>query len=175
MNVYMEVQSPVGTLLLTADETALSGIYFEGEEAVVDETWQRRAEHPVLLAARGQLEEYFAGRRKRFDLALAPVGTDFQRRVWKALEVIPWGETQSYGALARKIGKPKAMRAVGAANGANPIPIVVPCHRVIGANGSLTGYGGGLWRKRKLLALEGHTDLFDYSGGSELARDLRAG
>jgi methylated-DNA-[protein]-cysteine S-methyltransferase len=155
----MEMKSPVGTLLLTANEAALTGIYFEGEGAVVGASWQMNANHPVLATAQAQLREYFAGRRKHFDLALAAAGTDFQRCVWKALETIPWGETQSYGALARKIGKPRAMRAVGAANGANPIPIVVPCHRVIGANGTLTGYGGGLWRKQKLLALEGHSNL----------------
>jgi methylated-DNA-[protein]-cysteine S-methyltransferase len=97
---------------------------------------------------------YFAGRRKTFDLPLAPAGTPFQLSVWKALERIAYGETQSYGQIAQSIGKPKAVRAVGAANGANPIPIVIPCHRVIGSDGSLTGYGGGLTRKRQLLALE---------------------
>jgi methylated-DNA-[protein]-cysteine S-methyltransferase len=107
-----------------------------------------------LREARRQLEEYFAGERREFSLTLEPAGTDFQRRVWQALRGIPYGATMSYGELARRIGNPRAVRAVGLANGANPISIIVPCHRVIGADGSLTGYGGGLERKRFLLALE---------------------
>lgn len=156
MRYYTRMESPVGELLLTADDKALTGIYFEGghDRPAVDGESEERANHPVLKAARRQLEEYFAGRRKTFELPLAPQGTAFQRRVWKALASIPYGETQSYGEIARRIGSPKAVRAVGAANGANPIPVVLPCHRVIGANGSLTGYGGGLPRKQKLLALE---------------------
>lgn len=155
MTYCSRMESPVGDLLLTASRDGLSGIYFEGECPPVKEDWRGGTDCPVLKAARKQLCEYFAGERRTFDLPLAPqAGTAFQRRVWKALEAIPWGETRSYGAIARRIRKPKAVRAVGAANGANPIPIVVPCHRVIGANGKLTGYGGGLWRKRKLLALE---------------------
>lgn len=102
-----------------------------------------------------QLEEYFAGRRHAFDLPLAPAGTDFQHRVWRALSIIPYGKTISYGELARRIGNPRASRAVGLANGANPLPIIVPCHRVIGANGSLAGFGGGLPIKQALLSLEG--------------------
>ncbi|MGH8273263.1 MAG: methylated-DNA--[protein]-cysteine S-methyltransferase [Gammaproteobacteria bacterium] len=155
MMYYTQMESPVGQLTLTADEKALTGIYFEGEQVPSEDGWESRPSHPVLKAARRQLEEYFAGERKTFDLPLAPKGTAFQRQVWKALERIPYGETQSYGEIARKIKNPKAVRAVGAANGANPIPIVVPCHRVIGADGTLTGYGGGLPRKQKLLALEG--------------------
>ncbi|MGH8160582.1 MAG: methylated-DNA--[protein]-cysteine S-methyltransferase [Gammaproteobacteria bacterium] len=156
MMYYTQMQSPVGKLLLTADGKALAGIYFEDEQVPSEDDWESRPGHPVLKAAGRQLEEYFAGERKVFDLLLAPKGTVFQRRVWKALERIPYGKTQSYGEIARKIKNPKAVRAVGAANGANPIPIVVPCHRVIGADGTLTGYGGGLPRKQKLLALEGY-------------------
>lgn len=151
---YTRMDSPVGELLLTAKDNALTGIYFEGAQPAIDDNWKKRPDHPVLRKTQGQLAEYFAGKRKAFDLPLAPTGTVFQKQVWKALENIPYGETQSYGGIARRIKKSKAVRAVGAANGANPIPIVVPCHRVIGANGTLTGYGGGLWRKKKLLALE---------------------
>ena len=156
MTYYTRMESPVGELLLTADDKALTGIYFDDgrDHHVIEDDWKERATLPVLKDARQQLEEYFAGRREEFDLPLAPKGTPFQRRVWKALERIPYGETQSYGEIARKIGKPKAVRAVGAANGANPLSVVVPCHRVIGTDGSLTGYGGGLPRKRALLALE---------------------
>ena len=113
----------------------------------------------VLDAARRQLDAYFAGRLKLFDLPLAPRGTDFQRRVWRALTQIPYGRTMSYGAIAKNIGEPVAARAVGAANGANPICIIIPCHRVIGADGSLTGFGGGLDRKKFLLGLERGEEL----------------
>lgn len=154
MTYYMHMESPVGRLLLTADDKALTGIYFPGSHPAVGDDWKERPAHPVLKVAKRQLGEYFAGRRRVFDLPLAPKGTAFQLSVWKALRAIPYGKTRSYGDIARKIGKPKAVRAVGAANGANPIPVVVPCHRVIGSDGSLTGYGGGLPRKRRLLALE---------------------
>ncbi|MBI3791706.1 MAG: methylated-DNA--[protein]-cysteine S-methyltransferase [Gemmatimonadetes bacterium] len=113
----------------------------------------------ILDDTRAQLDRYFAGRLRTFDLPLAPQGTDFQRRVWTALTQIPFGTTTSYGAVARTIGLPEAVRAVGAANGQNPIPVIIPCHRVIGANGTLTGFGGGLPRKRFLLALERGDDL----------------
>jgi methylated-DNA-[protein]-cysteine S-methyltransferase len=156
MKYCTQFESPVGKLLLIADETALNGIYFDGARDYPADTrdCEERPDHPILKKTRRQLEEYFAGRRKTFDLPLAPAGTPFQLSVWKALERIAYGETQSYGQIAQSIGKPKAVRAVGAANGANPIPIVIPCHRVIGSDGSLTGYGGGLTRKRQLLALE---------------------
>ncbi|MGH8127250.1 MAG: methylated-DNA--[protein]-cysteine S-methyltransferase [Gammaproteobacteria bacterium] len=154
---YTYHDSPVGNLLLMADDEALIGIHFaDGKHSpAIGNDWKEQPRHPVLLMAKKQLDEYFAGRRRVFDLKLAPEGTPFQRSVWLALRDIPYGQTQSYGDIARRIGKPKAIRAVGAANGANPISVVVPCHRVIGADGSLTGYGGGLPRKRKLLALEG--------------------
>lgn len=155
MTYYTHMESPVGKLLLTADEKALTGIYFPGSHSAVVDDWKEQPAHPVLKAAKRQLGEYFAGRRRDFDIPLSPKGTAFQLSVWKALRAIPYGKTRSYGDIARKIGRPKAVRAVGAANGANPISIVVPCHRVIGSDGSLTGYGGGLSRKRRLLALEG--------------------
>ncbi|MGH8427322.1 MAG: methylated-DNA--[protein]-cysteine S-methyltransferase [Gammaproteobacteria bacterium] len=156
MMYYTQMESPVGSLLLTADDAALTGIYFEDghDRPVIGSDWKERPTHPVLKTAKRQLDEYFAGRRKTFDLPLASNGTPFQRDVWRALRDIPYGKTQSYGDIARRIGRPKAVRAVGAANGANPLPVIVPCHRVIGSNGTLTGYGGGLPRKRKLLALE---------------------
>lgn len=166
MTYYTYCDSPVGRLLLTANDDALTGVLFSDGRRVpaIEADWRERSDHPVLRAAARQLDEYFSGRRKAFDLPLAPEGTPFQRDVWEALRAIPYGETQSYGDVARRIGRPKAVRAVGAANGANPISIVVPCHRVIGADGSLTGYGGGLPRKKRLLALEqaasGQSDLF---------------
>lgn len=151
---YDEMDSPVGTLRLVADHQGLREIWFAQErhpkQAQAD--WIR-AEAPLRFA-RLQLDEYFAGERKQFELPLHPIGTPFQLKVWEELRRVPYGATISYGELARRIGKPQAMRAVGAANGRNPLPIVVPCHRVIGADGSLTGFGGGLPTKRHLLSLE---------------------
>jgi len=151
---YCETSTPIGGLLLTGDGNALSGIAFQNgrHPAAISESWLR-TEEPFRDAI-AQLAAYFAGRLRRFDLALAPEGTPFQREVWSALTEIPYGETVSYSELARRIGRPAATRAVGAANGKNPLPIVVPCHRVIGANGSLTGFGGGISIKRRLLDLE---------------------
>ena len=142
--------TPVGPLLLTASGGAVTGLWF-GVQPVAG---VRDDADPVLVAAVAQLREYFAGERTAFDLPLAPDGTDFQRRVWEQLRLIPYGTTVSYGELARRLGAPSASRAVGAANGRNPIAIVVPCHRVIGADGSLTGFGGGMDAKRVLLDLE---------------------
>lgn len=146
--------SPIGELLLAVrDERVLHiGFAEERHPHVRQGEWRRDAAR--VVAARTQLEEYFAGKRQRFDLELLPIGTEFQRQVWAELARIPYGETISYGELAHRIGNAKAMRAVGLANGRNPIPIVVPCHRVIGANGSLTGFGGGIERKRWLLEHE---------------------
>ncbi|HET7370075.1 MAG TPA: methylated-DNA--[protein]-cysteine S-methyltransferase [Gammaproteobacteria bacterium] len=151
---FCYMNSPVGRLLLAGDEEVLKLISFKTGRHVrqPDADW-RQDEAPLRETMR-QLGEYFAGERRDFDLPLQPVGTTFQQSVWQALRAIPYGETESYGALAKRIGKPKAVRAVGASNGVNPLPIVLPCHRVIGANGSLTGYGGGLEVKQKLLALE---------------------
>ncbi len=149
-------ESPVGPLAIAASDAGVHAIEFHApRHAVARDVRWREGTHVVLDAIAMQLDEYFAGKRNTFDLPLAPEGTDFQRTVWHALATIPYGETISYAQLATRIGKPSAVRAVGAANGRNPIPIVLPCHRVIGADGSLTGFGGGLPTKRFLLALEG--------------------
>jgi methylated-DNA-[protein]-cysteine S-methyltransferase len=152
------IDSPIGPLRLLADDDGLRGVYMrrhvrEPAPCGPIEVGEL-PEHPILRAAAEQLHEYFAGARRTFDLPLAGVGTDFQRRVWQALLEIDFGQTCSYGDIARRIGQPSASRAVGAANGRNPISIIVPCHRVIGSNGSLTGYGGGEGNKRWLLAHE---------------------
>jgi methylated-DNA-[protein]-cysteine S-methyltransferase len=151
MTYYTTIPSPIGDLLLASDGRSLTDLHMAPFE--VSSGWQRDESRFADVVA--QLAAYFTGSRKTFDVALNPTGTPFQRRVWEALRAIPYGETVSYGELARRIGKPSAVRAVGRANGANPIAVIVPCHRVIGANGTLTGYGGGLDRKAKLLALEG--------------------
>ncbi|MGH8372222.1 MAG: methylated-DNA--[protein]-cysteine S-methyltransferase [Gammaproteobacteria bacterium] len=152
---YHIMPSPIGDLLLAGDNEALHFVYFQGgvRPTKPDQDWER-SDKPFLETVR-QLKAYFNGKLQRFDLPLAPEGTEFQMRVWQTLRSIPYGETWSYGELARRIRKPTASRAVGAANGQNPIPVIIPCHRVIGANGSLTGFGGGLPIKQKLLALEG--------------------
>jgi methylated-DNA-[protein]-cysteine S-methyltransferase len=157
MTRYRYVESPIGRLLLQTDGKSLTGLYMDVPSRPPRgiEHWTQDPDAGPLPAAVLQLEEYFAGKRRDFDLPLRPQGTDFQQRVWRALTEIPYGVTWSYGELARRIGNPNASRAVGLANGQNPISILVPCHRVIGANGSLTGYGGGLERKRWLLAHEG--------------------
>jgi methylated-DNA-[protein]-cysteine S-methyltransferase len=152
----IEMKSPVGTLTLVENDGALVGVCMDTYEAPKAE----RRETPLLKRARAQLLEYFAGEREAFDLPLAAEGTEFQRQVWKALTKIPFGETRSYADIAKAIGRPNAVRAVGAANGANPLGVIVPCHRVIGANGSLVGYGGGLPRKKWLLAHEQRLPLF---------------
>jgi len=153
MTAVMVMTSPVGPLELRADAGAVTMIHFHDEmPEVVGDNGESQ---PVLVEARRQLEEYFAGDRHDFDLPLAGPGTAFQQRVWEQLRQIPFGETASYGDIARRLGMPPgASRAVGLANGANPIAIVVPCHRVIGSDGSLTGYAGGIERKRFLLGLE---------------------
>jgi methylated-DNA-[protein]-cysteine S-methyltransferase len=156
MTLYCMYDSPVGPLLLAADDTALVAIEFpSSRHPVVRGADWREGDNALLARTRVQLGEYFAGRRTGFELPLGPRGTEFQRGVWKALAGIPYGETISYAQLAGRVGKPSAMRAVGAANGRNPLPIVLPCHRVIGADGSLTGFGGGLPTKQFLLELEG--------------------
>jgi methylated-DNA-[protein]-cysteine S-methyltransferase len=152
--LYTTIDSPIGELLLLGDGHTLHGLYMQGgrKPIAVAPAWER-AEAPFAALAT-QLEEYFAGRRETFDVSLQMHGTPFERRVWSALREIPYGETTSYGELASRIGQPTGARAVGLANGRNPIAVIVPCHRVIGADGSLTGYGGGLERKRILLELE---------------------
>jgi methylated-DNA-[protein]-cysteine S-methyltransferase len=150
--LYTTMNSPVGELRLVGDETALHGLHFATRRNPL-EPGTRSAREP-FATVREQLEQYFAGERRTFDLPLALDGPAFHQRVWEALLTIPYGDTRSYGAIATQIGDPGAARAVGFANGRNPVAIVVPCHRVIGADGSLTGYGGGLPRKRHLLDLE---------------------
>ena len=159
--IYSIIDSPVGQILLTSDGTSLTGAYLDGFAEVLDRLAVRTGADPVedpdldvLVAARAQLGEYFAGERTEFTLPLAPLGTDFQLQVWEALTTIPFGQTAGYGELAGWIERPTAARAVGAANGKNPISIIVPCHRVIGAGGALTGYAWGEERKQTLLDLE---------------------
>jgi len=149
ITLYTQMKSPIGELLLFGAEHALQGLYMDGRPRT---DW-KHADEP-FANAKAQLDEYFAGERSAFDLELDLRGSAFQRAVWDALLEIPYGETRSYGEIARRIGRPDRARAVGAANGSNPVSIVVPCHRVIGADGSLTGYGGGLERKRWLLEHE---------------------
>ena len=151
---YSWFQSPVGKLLLAGTEAGLKLVSFSAG------TWTKSADadwhedSAVFTEVVDQLKSYFAGARKAFELPLVLEGTEFQKKVWTALQDIPYGETVSYKALAQRVGSPKAVRAVGAANGANPIPIIIPCHRVIGNDGSLTGFGGGLPLKKRLLELE---------------------
>jgi methylated-DNA-[protein]-cysteine S-methyltransferase len=151
---FSELDSPIGPLLLLGDERALTGLYMRDHRHQPPAPRGCVENDRLFRDAREQLAAYFAGRLQTFELAVAGQGSDFQKRVWSALRRIPFGVTESYGALARRIGNPNASRAVGLANGKNPISIIVPCHRVIGANGSLTGYGGGLERKRWLLEHE---------------------
>jgi methylated-DNA-[protein]-cysteine S-methyltransferase len=151
---FCEISTPVGRLRLAGDENGLRSISFQNRFPPAAPAESPLSTEEPFRQAITQLEAYFAGELRQFDLLLAPEGTAFQREVWSALTVIPYGETVSYGELARRLGRPAASRAVGAANGQNPIPIVIPCHRVIGADGSLTGFGGGLAIKRRLLDLE---------------------
>ena len=163
MNLHY-LESPIGRLRLESNGTELVRIAFADESQEGDPSSDATTgsgdedtggNDPVLTAAVTQLRDYFAGRRSHFELPLAPAGTDFQRAVWRALEGIPYGELRSYRDIATAIGRPTAVRAVGAANGRNPLPIVVPCHRVIGSDGSLTGFAGGLDVKKRLLQMEG--------------------
>jgi len=156
MEYYDYYNSPLGQILLVANDEAVTGLHFVGEKyyPAIDNAWRHQPNAKLIVRVRKQLDEYFAGKRQDFDLAVDPAGTPFQRGVWRALQKIPYGATMNYGALAQRIGKPSASRAVGAANGRNPISIVIPCHRVIGANGDLTGYAGGMERKAALLRLE---------------------
>lgn len=150
---YEKISSPIGELLAVADDDAIVALRFAAEGCRVESGWSRGSS--LLAEAGRQLEQYFRGQRTRFELPLNPAGTEFQQSVWTALQRIPYGKTVSYSDVAQRIGRPRAVRAVGAANGANPIPIVIPCHRVIGKNGSLTGFAAGLSIKQRLLVLEG--------------------
>lgn len=154
MVFYTTVESPVGLLLLAGNSDGLRRVSFESSRrlSIPPAGWTQNKK--IFDEVIQQLNEYFAGKLKEFDLPLAPEGTPFQLSVWRGLKTIPYGETISYAQLAERIGNPKAVRAVGRANGANPLPIIVPCHRVIGSNGDLTGFGGGLPIKKELLAIE---------------------
>jgi methylated-DNA-[protein]-cysteine S-methyltransferase len=167
--LYRTLDSPIGELLLVGDGEALHGLHMQDglRPSPIASSWRQADER--FGAVGDQLAEYFAGERVEFDLPVEGAGTEFQRRVWRALREIPYGEAISYGELARRIGQPSAVRAVGMANGRNPISIVVPCHRVIGADGGLTGYGGGIERKRFLLELEAE-NLGRDAGQLELVR-----
>jgi methylated-DNA-[protein]-cysteine S-methyltransferase len=166
---WCEVDAPIGPLLLAGTADALTLVYFQSGPQPLRPPGQWLEQQETFRLAITQLREYFAGRRQGFELALAPQGTPFQLAVWQVLRAIPYGQTVSYGEIARRLGRPEAARAVGLANGANPLPIVVPCHRVIGADGSLTGFGGGLPIKRALLHLEGAACVRDLFSNQECA------
>lgn len=151
---YTTFLSPLGKMTLQCNQQGLLGAWFETQTTQPDELGIFTQDNPILIRAIIQLEEYFAGSRTEFELPIAAVGTVFQTQVWKALTTIPYGVTWSYQDLANAIGNPKAVRAVGLANGKNPVSVIVPCHRVIGKSGKLTGYAGGVERKAKLLELE---------------------
>jgi len=153
--IWTSIDSPIGPLRVTASDAGLTGVYMEQHRhgpVGIDASWRR--DDAWFAETRRQLDAYFEGRLHEFDLPLAPVGTPFQLTVWQALRTIPYGHVRSYAMIATQIGRPTASRAVGMANGRNPLSIIVPCHRVIGSSGALTGYGGGLDRKRALLDLE---------------------
>jgi len=155
---YLETENRFGRVLLTASDQGLAGCYFIGQKYMPDiaPQWQPAPQHAILQQAARQLNAYAGGNLQRFDLPFAfAEGTEFQQRVWRAIAAIPFGETITYAELARRVGSPNAVRAAGAATGRNPISVIVPCHRVLGSNGSLTGYAGGLDRKKALLTLEG--------------------
>ncbi|WP_394149979.1 methylated-DNA--[protein]-cysteine S-methyltransferase [Vibrio maritimus] len=154
MNYYTILESDLGPITIQASDEGLLGIWFEQHTTLPSELGHYQPEHPVLSDAATQLTEYLSGTRQQFSLPLAAKGTEFQSKVWEVLCSIPYGESISYQELANRVGNPKAVRAVGTANGRNPISIVVPCHRVIGKDGKLTGYAGGVERKLKLLELE---------------------
>jgi methylated-DNA-[protein]-cysteine S-methyltransferase len=163
MNCFGFYESPMGRMLIVADEDGLRGLYFVGQKyyRAADREWRRDDDHPVVLKTARQMAEYFAGKRTEFDIPLAPRGTAFQSSVWSAIASVKYGETITYAELARRAGHPGAIRAAGTATGRNPITIIVPCHRIVGSDGSLTGYAGGLERKRALQDLEsGARSLF---------------
>ncbi len=153
---YRDVPTPLGDMRLVSTAQALCGAWFVDQRMPDSAAWRLDDVHPVLEQARVELNEWFAGERREFDIALAPVGTTFQQQVWRALSALPFGTTVSYGDLAASIGNPKATQAAGGAIGRNPISIFIPCHRVVGRDTSLTGFGGGLARKQALLVHEGH-------------------
>ena len=152
--VYTIIDTPLGKMTIQANQEGLLGAWFETQTTQPEDLGTFDEHSPILLTAATQLSEYFCGNRNDFSLPLAAKGTPFQMQVWQALTTIPYGKTWSYQELANAVGNPKAVRAVGLANGKNPISVIVPCHRVIGKNGKLTGYAGGVERKKKLLSLE---------------------
>jgi methylated-DNA-[protein]-cysteine S-methyltransferase len=156
VTTYTTMTTSLGTIILAATDGAICGIWFEGQRhfAGIGEGWLETPDDPLLRRAASQLEEYFAGQRREFELPLEPGGTEFQRSVWQAIARVGYGTTSTYGDLARELGVPGSVRAVGAATGRNPLSIVVPCHRVLARSGALTGYAGGVERKQALLALE---------------------
>lgn len=154
--VYARLASPLGPLLACARDGAVAGLWFEDERhaPLPGPDWRHAPDDDTLRQLERELGEYFGGKRRAFDVAVAPEGTPFQQSVWRALRTVPYGATASYGAIAAAIGRPRAVRATGAANGRNPVSIVIPCHRIVGADGSPTGYAGGIARKEWLLLLE---------------------
>jgi methylated-DNA-[protein]-cysteine S-methyltransferase len=158
MRYYDTFRSPQGEMLLVATGDGLCGLYFKGQKYFPkkDKAWQRAPDHAPLKRAKRELAQYFAGKRRRFGVALDPQGTSFQRSVWKQIAKVAFGRTATYSDLARRAGHAGSARAAGAATGRNPLSVIVPCHRIVGSDGSLTGYAGGLPRKRALLALEGN-------------------
>jgi methylated-DNA-[protein]-cysteine S-methyltransferase len=174
MRYYDYLETPQGRMLLVANGDGLAGAYFVGQKYYPkpEATWKRDAH--ALHRAKRELKEYFAGKRRRFGFALAPEGTPFQRAVWREIGKVACGETITYAELARRAGRPGAARAAGAATGRNPVSVIVPCHRIVGSDGRLTGYAGGLPRKKALLALEGAGGSAT-STGSRLRRRAAAG
>jgi len=154
-NRFTYYDSPLGTVTLQANELGLLGVWFETHTTKPEDLGTQEDSFPIFQSVKEQLDRYFAGEAVQFDVPIAATGTPFQQSVWHALTTIPYGETWSYAQLADAIGNPKAVRAVGLANGKNPVSVIVPCHRVIGKNGKLTGYAGGIERKQRLLAIEG--------------------
>ena len=175
MQCFEYYDSPLGKMLLVASDAVLTGLHFVDEKYYpgIAADWQQAPRAKMIVQARMQLDGYFAGTRTDFDLPVEPEGTNFQRVVWRALQEIPYGTTINYGTLARRIGNANASRAVGAANGRNPISIVIPCHRVIGARGDLTGYAGGMARKEALLRLEaGRVENFQLTPDYDRAEQI---
>ena len=171
---WCETDTPIGRLLLAGDADALRRVHFQSGPHPLRPAPEWCEDAAPFVRVRAQLDEYFSGARRAFRLPLAPAGTAFQLAVWEALRAIPYGETVSYAELARRLGNAGSARAVGLANGANPLPIIVPCHRVIGADGSLTGFGGGLYIKRALLSLEGAACVADLFSAHESAQAVNA-
>jgi methylated-DNA-[protein]-cysteine S-methyltransferase len=170
---FDSIPTSLGPMVLASDGDALMGAWFDGQrhQPPVGSSWLRRRNLPILLRAAIELDEYFAGERTEFALPLAPRGTPFQRRVWQAIAAVPYGATIAYRDLATAIGRPASIRAAGAATGRNPLSIFIPCHRIVGADGALTGYAGGIERKRTLLALEhGKRELLPLGGRARSAK-----